>query len=209
MGNIGILAYGSLIDCPGCEIEPVITERIKGVETPFKVEFARSSSGRDGAPTLVPVDEGGACVNAVILVLEESISETEAQNMLWRRETNKVCSGESYNPPSTVCIKRWEGLHTVQVVFYTWIKSNIDPLTPQKLARLAIKSAKCSAGAKRRDGISYLIAAKRNGIVTPLMPGYEQEVLRQTGTGSLEEAARQLGVPIDTERRGDRTCDGS
>jgi len=55
------LAYGSLIDDPGSEIQPVIARLIEGVETPFKVEFARSSEKRDGAPTLVPVKEGGAC----------------------------------------------------------------------------------------------------------------------------------------------------
>ena len=51
---IGILAYGSLIDDPGREIEPLIIRRLKGVETPFQIEFARSSSTRDGAPTLIP-----------------------------------------------------------------------------------------------------------------------------------------------------------
>jgi len=57
MGSIGILAYGSLIEEPGKEIEPLIRERRKGIKTPFSIEFARSSSTRDGAPTLVPVED--------------------------------------------------------------------------------------------------------------------------------------------------------
>ena len=60
---VGILAYGSLIDDPGSEIGEVIADVISDIETPFSVEFARSSSTRSGAPTLIPVEAGGAsCV---------------------------------------------------------------------------------------------------------------------------------------------------
>jgi hypothetical protein len=52
--KIGILAYGSLIDNAGEEIAPLIVERIECF-TPFKIEFARLSSTRSNAPTLVPV----------------------------------------------------------------------------------------------------------------------------------------------------------
>ena len=48
--------------------------------------------------------------------------------------------------------------------------------------------ASTPSGAGARDGISYLVAAKQNGIVTPLMADYEREILRQTGGRSLEEA---------------------
>jgi len=195
MNNIGILAYGSLIDCPGQEIQAITANRVEGVKTPFKVEFARSSLKRDGAPTLVPVEEGGACVEAVILVLEEHISEQEAKDMLWRRETCRVGSKQTYDSsavpgPNTVCIERLENFRGIRVVLYTSIAATI-PIpnrTPQMLAELAIKSARAKAGAEGRDGISYLIAAKRNEIVTPLMPGYEKEILRQTGPQGLEEA---------------------
>jgi len=60
--RIGILAFGSLLDDPGAEISRLIERRIEPVTTPFKVEFARASISRDGAPTLVPVDQGGAAV---------------------------------------------------------------------------------------------------------------------------------------------------
>lgn len=69
MSGVGILAYGSLIEEPGVEIEPLIVERQQGIETPFPVEFARSSDTRQGAPTLVPVDQGGSLVPAEVLVL--------------------------------------------------------------------------------------------------------------------------------------------
>ena len=56
--SIGILAYGSLIDDPGFEIKGLISKKLNGILTPFKIEFARCSSSRGGAPTLVPVQNG-------------------------------------------------------------------------------------------------------------------------------------------------------
>jgi hypothetical protein len=58
-----------------------------------------------------------------------------------------------------------------------------------RLAELAIKSAHSQRPG--RDGISYLIAAKRNGIVTPLSGAYEQEILRRTAARDLDEALRK------------------
>ena len=100
MSRIGILAYGSLIQEPGEEIGPVIRERKERIETPFRVEFARSSSTRDGAPTLVPVECGGGRVQATILVLDACVNLGEAQDLLWRRETRNECTGKHYTPPS-------------------------------------------------------------------------------------------------------------
>ena len=59
--GVGILAFGSIAGDPGAELAAAVTRRIE-VKTPFAVEFARSSRSRDGAPTLVPVGEGGAHV---------------------------------------------------------------------------------------------------------------------------------------------------
>jgi len=195
VSSIGILAYGSLIDDPGEEIQAVVLSKLEGVQTPFKVEFARSSTGRSGAPTLVPVEEGGACVKAVILVLKEQVAVDKAKDMLWRRETNQVFSSNSYEPspnpgPDTVCIKELRHFQSVETVLYTSIKPNIDGLTPRKLARLAIDSV-CKTE-RGRDGISYLINAKSNGIRTPLTLEYEKEIKRQTKTESLEEALEKL-----------------
>ena len=197
MHHIGILAYGSLIDQMGEEIKSSMETTVESVETPFEVEFARSSSSRDGAPTLVP-SQGGAKVKAKIFVLKDGTTEKEAKDMLYRRETNQVGSGISYpTRPNAVRIKRCENFSNVKVVFYTCICPNIDCLTASKLAKLAIKSARAEAGKKCRDGISYLLGAKNNGIQTPLMGEYEDEILRQTGTSNLEEAWKKIRAEIE------------
>ena len=74
-------------------------------------------------------------------------------------------------------------------MLYTRIAANITPLTPQRLAELALKSTRCAEVAgKGRDGISYLIAALRNGVRTTLSEAYEEEVLRRTGAATLADA---------------------
>jgi len=197
MKRLGIMAYGSLIDNPGKEIKAATVDRIEDVKTPFKVEFARSSITHGGAPTLVPVEKGGASVNAQVFVLKEGISEKDAMDMLWRREMHKVGSGETYKRPAkpnenTVLVEHLEDFCEIGVVFYTKIGANIKPLTPRRLAELAVESARSEADAKGLDGISYLVSAKRNGIATPLMLKYEEEILKRVGAGSLEEASSIL-----------------
>ena len=191
--TIGILAYGSLIPNPGAEIGAVISRRIAGVRTPFRIEFSRSSRVRDGAPTLVPVERGGARVSGVVLVLHDSVTETAAQDMLYRRERNRVGSGDIYADVDRTNIDsaflgRLDRFAGLDVVFHAALRANIDEPTPEMLARLAIASAAAPSGAVARDGISYLKAAKQSGIVTPLMAEYEREILRQTGGRSLEKA---------------------
>jgi len=159
MTRVGILAYGSLIDDPGEELRALVESRIDNVETPFSVEFARKSSSRDGAPTLVPVTQGGAPVKATILVLKKDVDLGEARSMLWRRETRRE---GTYDPPAnptpnTVLVDEIKGLANVEVVLSTRIGANINPLNVAKLANLAIASAKAESGAAARDGISYLI----------------------------------------------------
>ena len=193
MSTIGILAYGSLIEDPGKEINPIIRERKDGITTPFSIEFARSSSTRDGAPTVVPVASGGNPVNATILVLEPGISPDEAEDLLWRRETRKECSDKHYTRPSAptpnkVIVERLRDFAEVDIVIYTKLGENITNPTAEKLADLAIDSAKAQAGRDGKDGISYLISVKRQGISTPLMPAYETAVLQKTSTSNLEDA---------------------
>lgn len=189
---IGILSYGSLSDDPGEEIGPLVIEKIESVKTPFRVEFARTSRKRGGAPTLVPVFEGGAAVNASILVLQPFVSESEATDMLWRRETRRVGSEQRYNPSSEVRIRRLEDFEGVEAVLYVEISANILDLNPRKLAELAIFSARSDAGRRGRDGITYLICVKKIGVNTPLMPEYEREILRITGAETLEQANARL-----------------
>ncbi len=84
-----------------------------------------------------------------------------------------------------------EAVHSlfgVQTLFYTRLRANIDPLKPDELAKLAWHSARSTAIPPGSDGISYLIAAKRNGIVTPLSAAYEQEIKSLASGQSLEEA---------------------
>jgi hypothetical protein len=187
--TVGILAYGSLIDEPGEEIAGATTRTTADILTPFSIEFARRSRTRGSAPTLVPVSDGGSPVLARVFVLD--VPEDEAANRLWRREVRKVGSGLPYTAPkdigpNTVVVRRFENFANVDVVLYTEIAANIEPLTAKALAGLAIESVgKSSPG---QDGISYFIAAKRNGIRTALSADYEAEILRQSGCASIEEA---------------------
>ena len=42
------------------------------------------------------------------------------------------------------------------------------------------------------DGISYLLNAKKAGIITPLTADYEKEILKQSGPASLDAALVKL-----------------
>ncbi|HLO64942.1 MAG TPA: hypothetical protein VK165_18425 [Azonexus sp.] len=196
MTSIGILAYGSLIEDPGIELSPLIVGRKPGVETPFRIEFARSSSSRSNAPTVIPVDNGGSCAKATILLLKRGITLQQAENLLWRRETRNEHSDKHYTRPSQpnpnrVIVESLKMFDGIDFVLYTSIGSNIENLSPTKLAELAIESAKAKAGRDGKDGISYLISLKRHGISTPLMPAYESEILRLMNAMSLEVALEQ------------------
>lgn len=183
--GVGILAFGSIVEQPGAELAAAVIRRVE-VETPFAVEFARSSRTRDGAPTLVPVNKGGAHVPASVFVLEDSITVADARAMLYRRETGRPHDMRTSSRGDWIAeLADFGGLDTC---LYTALPANIQPLTAQKLADLALCSAAASAGAERRDGISYLQQQKRRGIVTPLMPPYEEAVLARTGARDLDGA---------------------
>jgi hypothetical protein len=191
--GIGILAYGSLIDDPGKELSPLICDRILNIMTPFSVEFARSSSSRGGAPTLIPTEEGGAPVLGVILVLCPQVDVQRAEDLVWRRETRNECSNMHYirpaNPgPDAVIVERLRNFANMETVLFTKIGANIKDRTPEYLGDLAIRSARRKAGAKRMDGISYLISVKKQGIRTPLMQDYEANIIQKTKARTLEEA---------------------
>jgi hypothetical protein len=186
---IGVLAYGSLITDPGHELEAVVRSRRDKVLTPFSVEYARSSAGRNGAPTLVPVSTGGARVLATIF--EVGVSADEAADIVYRREVGKMGTGRKYVEPSnptanTVLIERFADLAGFELVLSTRIGANISPLTTDMLATLAIKSARDAPLGK--DGISYLINAKRTGILTPLTSAYEAAILDKVGAIDLAKA---------------------
>lgn len=193
--TIGILGYGSLISDPGTEITNAYIDIIEDVMTPFHVEFARSSNGRGGAPTLVPVLDGGAQVKGQLFVMD--LPEQEAADILYRRETNRVGEGRTYKRPknikdSDVLIERLTNFAGLDVVLYTKIAATIDPLTPNRLSDLAIESVDETKTDLGRDGITYLIDAKRHGIVTALSPAYEAEILRKTECECLDDALVKL-----------------
>lgn len=193
--RIGVLAYGSLIDDPGCELADAEVARRLEVETPFPVEFARKSRSRDGAPTLVPVDGIGARVMATVIELEKDIDLEQARDMVYRREIHEVCNSEKkYEPrPPTetkVSVGSLENFAGFDQVLYTRVLPNIDDLTPEHLADLAIDSARAAAGDEGNDGITYLRNALSHGIETPLSGAYREAILRKTGAGTLEDARR-------------------
>jgi cation transport regulator ChaC len=195
MHKIGILAYGSLIDNPGSEIEQLIKKRIE-CETPFKVEYARKSSSRNDAPTLIPREKIGRNIKAQIFILKDEITIEEAKSILYRREINKVGENIKYEEVSSpsinkVQIKIEPNFHQIETVLYTLIGKNIEgDITPDKLADLAINSILINS--EGRDGIRYLKSAKENGIITEFSEQYEKSILEKTETKSLEEAISKL-----------------
>jgi hypothetical protein len=187
MRAVGILAYGSLIPNPGPEIEPAIIDRIR-CKTPFKVEFARSSRKRAGAPTLVPCGSGGQ-VSGELLIVDLCLAD--AVDRLYRREINDFDVKKRYKRPTkvtnnTVLVEAIEDFEGVDKVLYTSIGANIDELTSEKLASLAIASA--NALGDGRDGITYLNRAMEAGIETPLTRSYQAYILRLTGGRDLADA---------------------
>ena len=192
--KLGILAYGSLIDNPEKEISMIETTRIE-CETPFNVEFARTSSTRGNAPTLIPIEQGGRKVKAIIIVLREETDIEEAKSILWRRETRKTgtYSYSDSSNPNKVIVKSIENFMNVQTVLYTSIGCNInEPLTNELLANLAIGSILTKAGQEKKDGLRYLLSIKQNGIVTELSEEYERKILEITKTETLEQAIEKL-----------------
>lgn len=197
IGRLGILAYGSLLEEPGEEIAPLVVEKIPGVETPFQIEFVRSSPTRGGAPTVAPVESGGATVRGTVLVLDDRISILEARDLLWRRETRREGTGQRYQrptdtDPNKMVAEELRNFAGVEAVLYARFGPTLSNPTPAELAELAIRSAMSAAGNRGRDGISYLMSLKRQGIVTPLMPAYEKAVLKKTGAASLEGALAEI-----------------
>lgn len=190
--KVGILAFGSLIHDPGAELKPKIALRIK-TKTPFSVEYGRySGKTRGGAPTLVPHPEGSP-VAAEILVLDNDVSIEEATNMLWRRETGKIGTGETYargTSPNSVLVERFGDDGCVETVLYTDFNAagKIDHPTAAELAEHAIQSV--TGAPEGKDGITYFADAISCGIETPLTSTCRDEILRRTGTMSLQEALK-------------------
>ena len=199
----GILAYGSLISDPRDEIEQAMIDcsgYIIGAFTPFRVEFARKSSKRADAPTLVPFKDGKR-VKAQVFVM--NLAEDFGVRILFNREMGKpsIYKGgpikfydangdmneiyEVKGDEKIVGLKNFAGLDKVLVARFA---HNIKQLDAEKLSCLAIQSAANQKNGPGRDGISYLIDAKKDGIITLLSADYEKEILRKTNSCCLEQA---------------------
>jgi hypothetical protein len=187
--EVAILAFGSLINDPGDELNSRIVLRLK-TQTPFPIEYGRYSGTRGGAPTLVP-HQTGAPVAAEILVLDATVTVDEATDMLWRRERRKVGSDETYvegTSTNSVLVRQFSEDPRVSAILYTDFHDagKIPNPTAGELAEHAIHSVE--AADEGKDGITYLINAIKCGIETPLTRAYRDEILRQTNTPTLEEA---------------------
>lgn len=199
MKALGILAYGSVIDNPGKEIEAATENKLELKETPFPVEYAYASERRNGAPTLVPVESGGAKVACVVFVLKDGISEQQASNILYRREIHQSGSKKEYSFPeegkeNTIYIEKISNFNSVQTILYTKILPNITPLTAEELAKRAIESALSKAGDAGLDGVSYLKKTKSSGIKTILSAEYEKAILKSVQADNLDQALSRLSI---------------
>jgi len=203
---IGILAYGSLITEPGCEIKSILDYVIPEVQTPFPVEYARKSSTRAGAPTVVPVPDGcGAPVKAVILVLKQYTRKQKAQNFLYRRELHqegdlKVIYDDQAQRQKrdALVIESIQNQFGLSVIYYTALKPNFTEILDANrtreekaklLAQAAIGSVTQETYAMGLDGIQYLADNMAAGVVTPLTEAYTQAILRKAeNAANLAEA---------------------
>lgn len=190
--KIGILAFGSLINNPGDELNKFIIKRIDNIETPFKIEYGRKSSKRGNAPTLIPVKSGGHKVNATLLVLSDSITLIEVKNMLYRREINIVGSKSEYTEKESptvnqLVIEEYKNFKSIDVVLTAKYGCNLPEITPEILADYAIESYNSLEVEEGRDGISYLYNNLQNGILTPLTSDYERLILEKMNSKSLKE----------------------
>ena len=103
--------------------------------------------------------------------------------------TRKICNKITKNKVIVEELKNFMGVETV---LYTSIGSNIEEkITPKLLAKLAIDSF-VKDFESGKDGISYLLSAKENEIITELSLDYEKEILLKTGKESLQDAKEYL-----------------
>jgi len=187
--RVAILAYGSLAADPGEELAALIGERIHPYRTPFAVEYARLSPHRGQGPvlTVVPKEEGEP-VDGYLLLMKEGVSVETATRALWRRETHQVGSAKLPLGAERRDIHLITDLPEADAALYWAAQSNYPRPDAAGLARRAIDSARGPAGAKRKDGISYLAQAMEVGIRTRLTDAYLAAVLEQTDTADLEAA---------------------
>ena len=110
---------------------------------------------------------------------------------MYRREIRKVGEDCKYKEPAphrrdVVRVEKLYGFEGYDLVLSTRIEANIAPLTASRLADLAIASV--ASADEGKDCISYLIAAKANGIATALSTAYEAELRARLQADTLDAA---------------------
>ena len=183
--RVAILAYGSLLSEPGS----VLATRIVAVEacrTPFPVEYGRASARWGGGPVLVPHARGAEVMGALLL-LADDVELGDAVEMLAAREGLNDARG-------VVQVE----MPVERLVLAASLPRNLPApdMTADALARRSVESARHGA----RNGIAYLAAALRAGIVTPLSARYAARVLEMVGVPTLDDAERLLALnrPVPT-----------
>ncbi|MBE2280807.1 MAG: hypothetical protein IAE91_10475 [Ignavibacteriaceae bacterium] len=195
MKKIAILAYGSLIDNPGFEIQKQTVQIVKGVLTPFNVEYARKSISRNFAPTLTITNDTGSKVKASLFILSDDCSIEFAKDILYRREGNFTGNLNEvyYDDINWLKIEEIQNFEGCESVIYAKCKRNLDNISAGQLAELALRSAKrkdlIDAG---RDGVSYLRNNIKNEVITPLTEDYTKVILNKLEVQNLDEAITKL-----------------
>lgn len=183
VSNACIFTYGSLIDDPGEELGAHICYSFV-CESPFAVEYARSSTRRAGAPVLVKSENGSrVCGRILVTDFPRTLENLERVKELVRdREGTK----SEYIQTMEIC--------NIEDVIYCDIPTNLENPDGSILANLAVEGVKnCKKEGKQdKNGIRYLINNIKNGITTPLTLSYKNEILRITESSSLEEAEKKL-----------------
>ncbi|GBE22687.1 hypothetical protein BMS3Bbin01_02063 [bacterium BMS3Bbin01] len=181
-GNVRVFVYGSLVSEPRQFKDHISRESFQSW---FNVEYARCSSSRMGGPTVVPYDEGWPVEGELWELDLSASSDLDAATRLFAKverapSTRNIVQG---------CVGDYP------VVLYAAFPANIPEecgrLTPQLLARLAIRSVQLLDADSDKNGIRYLRKAKARGILTPLTDLYVEAVLALTGTEDLQDAERE------------------
>lgn len=178
---MAILAYGSLIAQPGRRLEAMTAER-RPWRTPFPVEYARLSRRWGWGPVLV-IDDRGAPVNGLLLVLRANVTLGAAVAALAAREGSR--------PEAVVDVPGVPDLTAIAAA----LPSNLGAigLDPEALADRAIASIRHG----RRNGVAYLLAAVRSGVVTPRTPAYLEAVRHRLGDGPRDDLERLVACAAD------------
>lgn len=233
--TVAILAYGSLLGDAGPELESVIEDEAIEGQTRFPVAFARFSTSRAGAPTLVRVNPPqGVAVGAAVLRLAPSVGVREAREMLFRREAHRppgdpVTHGEANRD----WIKEAKGAAELEALFQPAQAAQADalagiehflyvdlppsrrrPISVDHLADRAIDSVRVEArrdpmDRDQLDGIAYLQEMIELGAPPQLTDDYRDAILTKLGARDLYHARRLVRSQLIDSAPASETADAT